>query len=381
MVGTGLLPWAVVDRFKAQAWAGLLKGLTVRDDIAINEGGDIAWAIRKDSPGLRKELAEFVKTHKIGTEFGNDLRARYFKTAKPLKNALANAEAEKFKTLRVSFQKYGGQFSIDPVLLAAQGYQESELDQACHNASGATGIMQIKPSTAKEKPIEITGVAASADTNIHAGSKYLRYLAGHLCRRIGHRSTRAGVYGTRRPTMPAPETSSVSATTPASTVLTQPSGSVTSRTARPRSSDRRRSNTSARSTNTTSRTNRCVRQRRRAQRPTHRRSSPDCVMPWCAEFNQEKRNWTMKLKSFASRIGLGLGAFVISILSAQAQVPLSTYMDSKGFIDVQALTCAQLANTYQEDADYLAAWYSGWYNGLAQSTSPMSREPGRASTK
>ncbi|WP_309248218.1 HdeA/HdeB family chaperone [Bradyrhizobium japonicum] len=41
-------------------------------------------------------------------------------------------------------------------------------------------------------------------------------------------------------------------------------------------------------------------------------------------------------------------------------------IDSKGFIDVQALTCAQLANTYQEDADYLAAWYSGWYNGLAQ---------------
>jgi HdeA/HdeB family len=74
----------------------------------------------------------------------------------------------------------------------------------------------------------------------------------------------------------------------------------------------------------------------------------------------------MKLESFASRIGLGLGALVVSIVSAPAQVPLSTYMDSKGFIDVQALTCAQLANTYQEDADFLAIWYSGWYNGLAQ---------------
>lgn len=177
MVSTGLLPWAVVDRFKAQAWAGLLKGLTVRDDIVINEGGDIAWAIRKDSPGFKKELAEFVSTHKIGTEFGNDLRASYFKTAKPLKNALAHTEADKFRALRASFEKYGGQYSIDPVLLAAQGYQESELDQACHNASGATGVMQIKPSTAKEKPIEITGIGASADTNIHAGSKYLRYLA------------------------------------------------------------------------------------------------------------------------------------------------------------------------------------------------------------
>ncbi|WP_371852125.1 HdeA/HdeB family chaperone [Bradyrhizobium brasilense] len=74
----------------------------------------------------------------------------------------------------------------------------------------------------------------------------------------------------------------------------------------------------------------------------------------------------MKRKSFVSQIGLSLGALVISIASVHAQVPLSTYMDSKGFIDVQALTCAQLANTYQEDADFLAIWYSGWYNGLAK---------------
>ncbi len=46
-------------------------------------------------------------------------------------------------------------------------------------------------------------------------------------------------------------------------------------------------------------------------------------------------------------------------------VPLSAYADANGFIDVQALTCGQLANTYQEDANALSSWYSGWYNGLA----------------
>jgi len=45
-------------------------------------------------------------------------------------------------------------------------------------------------------------------------------------------------------------------------------------------------------------------------------------------------------------------------------VDLSAYVDANGFIDVQALTCAQLANTYQSDANVLMAWYSGWYNGL-----------------
>ncbi len=54
------------------------------------------------------------------------------------------------------------------------------------------------------------------------------------------------------------------------------------------------------------------------------------------------------------------------VSGAQAQVELKTYADANGYIDVQALTCAQLANTFQEDADMLTTWYSGWYNGLAK---------------
>lgn len=53
-------------------------------------------------------------------------------------------------------------------------------------------------------------------------------------------------------------------------------------------------------------------------------------------------------------------------LPANAQTPLSAYADDKGYIDVQKLTCAQLAGTFQEDADMLTTWYSGWYNGLAK---------------
>lgn len=63
---------------------------------------------------------------------------------------------------------------------------------------------------------------------------------------------------------------------------------------------------------------------------------------------------------------LGLDALIMMLSPAQAQVPLTRYQDANGFIDVQALTCTQLINTYQEDADTLAAWYSGWYNGLAK---------------
>jgi len=51
---------------------------------------------------------------------------------------------------------------------------------------------------------------------------------------------------------------------------------------------------------------------------------------------------------------------------AAAQVELKAYANADGYLDVQALTCAQLANTFQEDADHLTTWYSGWYNGLAK---------------
>ena len=59
-----------------------------------------------------------------------------------------------------------------------------------------------------------------------------------------------------------------------------------------------------------------------------------------------------------------ISGYLISPLSAQ--VELKSYADKDGYIDVQALTCAQLAGTFQEDADLLTTWYSGWYNGLAK---------------
>jgi HdeA/HdeB family len=59
-------------------------------------------------------------------------------------------------------------------------------------------------------------------------------------------------------------------------------------------------------------------------------------------------------------------AALLSIGTARAQTDLTAYADANGFLNVQQLTCAQLAGTWQEDADRLTAWYSGWYNGLAK---------------
>jgi len=67
------------------------------------------------------------------------------------------------------------------------------------------------------------------------------------------------------------------------------------------------------------------------------------------------------------RRSLIVAAVLIGVVpAAHAQVELKNYADANGYIDVQKLTCAQLAGTFQEDADFLGVWYSGWYNGLAK---------------
>ena len=65
-------------------------------------------------------------------------------------------------------------------------------------------------------------------------------------------------------------------------------------------------------------------------------------------------------------VALTIASLLTSISMVSAQVELKTYADANGYIDVQKLTCNQLANTFQEDADFLGIWYSGWYNGLGK---------------
>ncbi len=74
------------------------------------------------------------------------------------------------------------------------------------------------------------------------------------------------------------------------------------------------------------------------------------------------------LGRFDWRAGLISAALMAASASAaQAQTELKNYVGANGYIQVQKLTCAQLASTYQEDAELLGVWYSGWLNGRAKS--------------
>jgi len=176
MVNAGLLPWCVVDDHVAKIWMQMFKNIKLRHDIVVADGGKISWAMRKNSPQLLAEFNRFVKLHRIGTTFGNIVGKKYFYSNKMLKKAYSNSELNKFKGLLSLFEKHGATYNFNDILLAAQGCQESQLDQSRRSPRGAVGIMQLLPTTAADKSVNIKGVDKSADRNIEAGAKYLRHL-------------------------------------------------------------------------------------------------------------------------------------------------------------------------------------------------------------
>src|SRR5262249_20512655 len=71
------------------------------------------------------------------------------------------------------FRTYGDQYKVDYLVMAAQGYQESGLDQSVRSGVSAIGVMQLMPATGKEQGV---GDITQIEPNIHAGVKYFRFM-------------------------------------------------------------------------------------------------------------------------------------------------------------------------------------------------------------
>ena len=151
------------------------KVLKAREDIVFRSGGRLGVAFRKDSPQLAEVLNEFVKTHKQGTLQGNMLLNRYLKNFDWAQNAVSAGDYQRFQDVVDIFSKYGNQYGVDYLMVAAQGYQESRLDQNAKSGAGAIGIMQLLPSTAADANVGIPDITTAED-NIHAGIKYLNFI-------------------------------------------------------------------------------------------------------------------------------------------------------------------------------------------------------------
>jgi membrane-bound lytic murein transglycosylase MltF len=175
MVNAGLLPWAVVDDYKAESWAEVFEGIVVRKDLVLRTGGRVGYAVRENSPLLLTALNDFLNTHKEGSLTGNILINRYIRDFDWSGNALAVEDYKRFEEVVDTFELYGKQYGMDYLLITAQGYQESRLDQSVRSKAGAVGIMQLLPSTAQDPNVGIPDIT-EAENNIHAGIRYLDFI-------------------------------------------------------------------------------------------------------------------------------------------------------------------------------------------------------------
>jgi membrane-bound lytic murein transglycosylase MltF len=175
MVNAGVVEATVIDDFKGQLWQQVLGDIRLHEDIAIKRGTNVGWAIRKENPELKASLDQFVRKVQSGTLLGNVLFKRYFENTRWIENPLAEAERDRYERYVKLFKKYGQQYDFDHLALVAQAFKESGLDNSQKSHRGAVGIMQLLPSTAKDKNVGIPDIG-DPENNIHAGTKYLAFL-------------------------------------------------------------------------------------------------------------------------------------------------------------------------------------------------------------
>ena len=173
MLDAGLIGLIVVDDWKAQMWSRVLPKVKVRTDLVLRENAKTGWAIRKDSPRLSAEIDDFFRNWAMKQGVADYRMSNYMKRVKELRDPTAGAEYRRFRQTLALFEKYGAKYNFDPLMLAAQGYQESQLNQDAKSAVGAIGVMQVMPATGEQMKV---GDIRVTEANIHAGTKYMDQL-------------------------------------------------------------------------------------------------------------------------------------------------------------------------------------------------------------
>ena len=176
MADAGMIDYAAAESHLAALWGQALPNLRIFSAVPLHTGGELAWAVRPDASELRKSLSGFAATARQGTLLGNMFYKRYFENTAWVTNPHDPAARKALDNMADVFIKYAERYDFDWLKLAALGFQESRLDMTRKSGAGAVGVMQIKPSTAADPNVDVPDVT-SLDGNIHAGTKYLRFLS------------------------------------------------------------------------------------------------------------------------------------------------------------------------------------------------------------
>ena len=178
LVNSGAINITVADSHIAEIWSHVFNNIHILEGLKVREKSRIAWMVRKDNPLLKKSLNQFIIKRRKGTLVGNIYFNRYYKDTKWIKDPVSDRERLKLEQCIKLVKKYSKQYGFDWMLIMAQAFQESGLDNNKKSRAGAVGIMQVKPATASDKKVGIKNIHLM-ENNIHAGIKYLAFLRDH----------------------------------------------------------------------------------------------------------------------------------------------------------------------------------------------------------
>ena len=175
MINSDVIPFTAMVEDVAKLWSKVMPNLILYEKIPIARNISYGVVLRKDSPKLKASLDKFLEKNAKGTLFGNMLYNKYVKNADLLPDIYTKKTFSQVNVLKAPFLKYADRYQLDWLLLIAQGYQESGLNQKLISHKGAVGVMQVLPKTAAGKPFYIRNIY-KIDNNVHAGVQYMRYL-------------------------------------------------------------------------------------------------------------------------------------------------------------------------------------------------------------
>jgi membrane-bound lytic murein transglycosylase MltF len=173
MVNAGLLEATIVDDYVARFWQQVFPMIALHPNAAVRAGGTLAVAVRKGNPRLLKAVNTWIEEYGPRSTFGNIMDRRYLRNADYVTRAADGPERKKFEAVVALFKTYSDRYGLDYLLMAAQGYQESRLDQQRRSHVGAVGVMQVMPATGRDLDV---GDIRQVEPNVHAGVKYIRLL-------------------------------------------------------------------------------------------------------------------------------------------------------------------------------------------------------------
>ncbi len=173
LVNAGAAQYTVADDHLAEVWDKLLPDLVVQHGIHLVSGGVLAWAVRPEAKALKAALDAFLGPLLADRATAMTIYRRYFENVTFIRNPWDETARGRVRQLAPHFRTASERVGFEWLLMTAQGFQESRLDQNARSQVGARGVMQLMPATARE--IGVRNID-DAEDNIHGGVRYMERL-------------------------------------------------------------------------------------------------------------------------------------------------------------------------------------------------------------